>query len=260
MPNTQTENEMSDYDKAWAEDESSPSTPNGEVTHAEVDDKTPAAETANAEGAPNADPNVTEEENAKKTAESENVNRFDGWTEEQKEVYLKTERDGKANLGRLRVEQNRRTTLERELQDALASNESLKKESAVPTQFEQDHPEYAEDLRAIVNANAPVDTGVSSMDLVLTAHPDAGNVFNSNEFQEWLSDKDDAYVHELMSEDHNAVIAGLNAYKASAAEAQNPTQQLQAMADIGGAKGQPDLRQHSQMTTQEQYDLAWAED
>ena len=265
MPNEnlhENTEQLSDFDKAWAEIEGTPSSPSEKESHTEESEKTSAEETAPEAGASEANQETSKEEGASKSAETENVDQFAGWTEEQKSLYLKTERDGKASVGRLRVEQQRNLTLEQQLEEARQENIRLAAEARKPTEFELAHPEYAEDIKTLVGAQSTEEAQqINPVDLVLAAHPDAADLLDSTEYQAWLADQDEAVLVAANGTDVRSAIGVLTDFK-SFQSTQAQTQKeasLAAIADVGGTQGQPDLRSTSQLSQQERYDLAWSE-
>jgi hypothetical protein len=258
------DNDSSDYDAEWGLDTDSPD--NDAVAHTDDSSTPEEAATVTAESAsedqekpasPSADP---------KTAESDDDTTWANATPEQLKAFKKAESDEKAMKGRHRLSNDKNAMLEKELQQLRAENADYLKKQRVPSQFEQDHPEYAEDLNKLYGAkdgaNAPAE--VDPAETIIEAHPDAGEIYNSNEFQIWIAAQSKPVRQAIESSDAESIVDILNQYKTvSPPQDSVPSSnnaQLQDLSGTGGSSGRVDLRSVGSMSTEEQYDAEWATD
>ena len=273
----QSEELESDYDKEWGLDDTVVDTSppaNGTDSHTTELQESTDEGTAPSDVAPDGLQSASQEGTPSTAAEPEQDDPFAGWSEEQLAVYRKTERDAKANAGRNRVAQDRISRLETQLREKEEQRLALVASTREPTGFEQAHPEYAEDLKQIFSQNAApgtaeIDTQIAqenaqqeAADAIINAHPDAGEIYNRPDFQEWLNLRPD-YRQDIESPNADDVIKVLDVYTTIQAHSQ-PTARssnpLDGMASVGGSSAQPDLRLSSELSTAEQYEREWDTD
>lgn len=256
---TQPEETQSDYEKEWALDSDLPQeTP---VAHTEEIQKTDTEGPAPEASAQDVTQESAETETTSPTAESGGDDIFAGATEAQLAAYRKAENDAKAMKGRHRLSQDKAIHLERQLSELQRQNAELTEQARKPTQFEIDHPEYAEDIRSLTG-DVHASTSSAETDpaeLILQAHPDAGEVYNSPEFSAWISEQPSDTVSIIQGSDPNAINNILSAYKTHASEVSSSQRQarLNATSDTGGTQATPDLRRASELSVQEQYAREW---
>lgn len=263
----ETETNLSDYEKEWASEEATPaeSPMEPEVEHKGEDEKSPEEEAATSEGAPEGSQEEAQEEDPSKAAESEQEDFLAGLNEAQREAFQKLERDRKADQGRVRVANNKQQTLEEELQTLRDENATLKKANTETTQFEQDHPEYAEDLKKLVGNNTTNNGTVTPEELVLAAHPDVVDLTESPEFSAWVAGQDEEVISAINGSQAAPFILALNKFKRDVQSEQKPAQEENTkppagLADVGGSSSIPDKRPLSSLSVEEQYDREWADE
>jgi hypothetical protein len=265
---TPEEQTQADYELEWtlAEDDS-PQKPG--VAHLDEGRETGKEAPRPTEPAQAVNTDTTDGEIKSKAGEPEPDDAFAGWSEEQLAVYKKTESDVKAMKGRHRLAQDRIKDLEAKLKAEAEERRKLAAQARPPTRFEQDHPEYADDLKQLftgADKDEPiVDTGNSEYeqaDLILAAHPDAGTVYNDPAFQQWLSTQSPSVIKSVDSSFAGDVIPVLDLYAAHSRQATDKSRQdaLRDVSDVGGSSGQHRIRNTSNMTAQELYELEWEND
>lgn len=260
-----TENEISDYDKEWGLDEEvHTSSPDASSNH--IDETQPTEVEGTAPPSPAQETNQeTPQEESLKAAEPEEEDIFASMNDKQLEAYRKTERERDAMIGRHRVANDRLSHLERQLEDERKLNAELAEKARKPSTFEQEHPEYHKELMEEFKPAAPEkeDTSQTAADVILSAVPKAGEIYNSDEFQAWLGAQEQSFINDIESPDPQKVINVLTKYETHAslaAEQAAAKEKLAAIADAGGSSGIPDIRTSGQMSEKEQYDAVWDED
>ncbi len=255
------------YDAEWAlEDGNTDSPPKVAVNDSEQDRKTEDEGTAPESTAQDGTQDAPKGESGSKAAEPETDEPFAGMTEDQIAAHRKAERDGKAMAGRHRLAQDRMSHLEKQLDEQRKLNGELTDQARTPSEFEQAHPEYFKELKDEFGtkgepSSPDVDAGKSEYDeadAIIDAHPDAGDVYASAEFNTWLSAQPPQSMADINSTQASEVIPVIAAYKTYVADAEKAN--LQSIADVGGTSAQPDLRVASQRSSQELYDAEWAND
>ncbi len=256
-------NTPSDYDAEWGLDDDSPTTP--AVVNTAEDSPTIPADTASAAVALEKQESITSEGVTAQAAESDSDTTWANATPEQLKALQKAENDEKAMRGRFRLSTDKAVMLEKQLNELRTQNAELIEKTREPTQFEKDHPEYAEDLNKLYGKQGGESTPTSDdpADAILSAHADAGEVYNSNEFQIWISAQPKPVRQAIEASDAESIIDILTQYKQAAPpQAETPATQagLQGIADAGGSSAQVDLRSASSLSTAEQYEAEWATD
>ena len=253
-----------DYDAEWGLDSDSPA--DSVVAHSEDTSMTDEAATVTAEPASDEQKDTTSTSEDTKTAESKDDTTWANATPEQLKALQKAESDEKAMKGRFRLSNDKNAMLEKELTQLRAANAEFQEKLRTPTRFEQDHPEYAEDLNKLYGnqggATAPAEPDPA--DTIIAAHSDAGEIYNSNEFQIWIATQPKPVRQAIESNDAESIVDILNQYKEvspSKVEVQDDTkEQLQGMSGTGGSSGRVDLRTTSGMSDSDQYNAEWEVD
>lgn len=262
--NTPEEAFQSDYEAEWGLDADSPPkvAPSDTEDAQKTTEKEPAPEPVAQEGTQS----TTQNEDQSKAAEPEKVDIFAGMNEAQLEAYRKSERDTKAMKGRHKLAQDRITDLEKKLADERKAREDLATQTRQPTEFEQNHPEYYKELKGEFGTKQDADKpqvdpdaeSYSEADAILEAHPDAGDVYNSSEFQTWLGSQTLQFQQNINSSYAKDVIPILDSYSSHLATSTQAN--LEAMAPVGGSQGKPNLRDKSTMSDAELYAAEWESD
>lgn len=261
--NTPADAFKSDYEAEWALDGDSPNSSTKAVDHTDGAQKTTGQETATVPVAQEGTQDSPKVGTPSKAAEPEKEDIFAGMNEAQIEAYRKSERDTKAMKGRHKLAQDRIADLQKKLDDERKAREELALKTRQPTEFEQNHPEYYEELKKEFGTNQ--DAGkpqkdldaesYTEADLIIAAHPDAGDVYNSAEFKTWLGSQSLQFQQNIESSYAKDVIPILDAYAQSTAPSS-----LEDMADIGGKRGKPNARDKSNLSDAELYALEWESD
>lgn len=253
---------QSDYDAEWGLDDDSPQ--EEAVDHSEDDEKTLPEEAAT-EGEAQGESKVEGEgADMSKAAEPENEDPYAGLSEKHIEAIRKAERDEKAMRGRYKLAEDRATQLERELAEERQRLKALEEANRKPSQFEQDHPEYYKALKEEFGkaqpSAAPSTTKKDPVELILESHSDAGELYNSADFQAWVADQPGYVRKALDSDSAEDVIEALDFYKTTLSTVPETENSLESIVEPSGSKGKPDLRRQSDLSAQEAYDLEWEQD
>jgi hypothetical protein len=204
-----------------------------------------------------------------KTAESESEDIYAGLSDKQVEAIRQAERNEKANLGRFRIAKDKADRLERELQEERKRYQEFEAKSRQPTLFEQEHPDYYNDLKedlkkelASQQVVPEVDTGEAAVESILSAHPDAGDLYNSDEFKAWIGNQPKYVRNTIESSDPEDVISVLDSYKShqtvsEASRPQGSQDALRQVAHTGGSPARPNLSKPHDMSASQQYDAEW---
>ena len=257
------EQNQSDYDTEWGLDNDSPS--NSDIVNSDETSSSDAPATVTDESALEGQANASPSSDESKAAELENNTTWADATPDQIKAFNKAEGDEKAMRGRYRLSNDKNSMLERELNELRVQNADYQAKLRVPTQFEQDHPEYAEDLNKLYGnrEGVPAPVAVDPAELIISAHPDAGEVYNSNEFQTWVGAQPKPVRQAIESSDAESINEILTLYKSTATSkpfVPNPKAGLQELSGTGGSSASIDLRTTSSLTASEQYDREWAAD
>jgi hypothetical protein len=263
--NTPEDTFQSDYDAEWGLESDSP--PKVAPSDTEANQKSTDEETAPNPVAQEGTQEAPKDEDPNKAAEPQKEDIFAGMTEAQIEAYRKSERDTKAMKGRHKLAQDRIADLEKKLSSEKKANGELIEKARQPSEFEQNHPEYYKELKAELGTKQDADDdpqvdpdgeSYSEADSILSAHPDAGDVYNSPEFKTWISQQPLQFQQNINSSYAKDVIPILDAYSASL-EA-NTQESLKDISSVGGSQSKPSLRNHGNMSDEEKYDLEWETD
>lgn len=272
----QPEDSISDYDKAWDSEEDSPV--NGGVDTDEFQETSDEA-TATSDDAQDDEESTASTDATDTTAESESEaegdaeNQSDSEASQASAELLTLQTQNKALSDRLAVRGRELKELRKELAD-------LKKASRQPTKFEQEFPEYAEDIKQLAGIEETdetetdtTDDEVDTVEKILSAVPDAGALYNDPSLHQYLQ-TDPVFVFNgaamfvnaaIHSDNPDEVIAGLNHYKstkqaATPAPKETPEDPLKDMVPPPTSAGKPDVPRTTTMSPMEQYDAEWAAD
>jgi len=254
----------SDYDAEWGLDIDTPITP--AVEHTDDTSMTDEAATVTATSASDEQEDTTSTSEVSKAAEPESDTTWANATPEQLKAHKKAESDEKAMKGRFRLSNDKNAMLEKELNQLRADNASFQEKLRTPTKFEQDHPEYAEDLNKLYGAKGGATTPAEPdpADAIVSAHPDAGELYNSNEFQIWIATQPKPVRQAIEASDAESIIDILTQYKGGLSPKvevkANTQEQLQGISGTGGSSGTVDLRDVRSMSASDQYDKEWEVD
>lgn len=255
---TQENTDLSDYDAEWGLDDS---LQQPAVNDSGEDSQTSTEATEPAEEALDAVSETTSESVQKKAAESDVDTTWADATPAQLEALKKAESDEKAMRGRFRLSNDKNSMLTKELEELRKQNADYQEKLRKPTQFEQDHPEYAEDIKALYGnrASSPTPVAEDPADIIIAAHSDAGEVYNSNEFQIWMNEQPVSTRRAIESSDAESIVEILTHYKKSIPKV-STTEPLQAIAGVKSSSGRVDIRKTSELSAAEQYDAEWDND
>lgn len=265
---TQEDTTVSDYDAEWGLDNDSPED-SGVDAHKQEDRKTPDEPTATQDGA-DANSKGTQSQDGTDTtaAEQEDADPWATAPDELRQAWRKAEMDLKASKGRAAVAQSREARLKQELEEQRKLNAELAEKAREPTAFEREHPEYAEDIKQLLNERGtPVQQPVPEVDeadsdatikAILAEHSDAGEYWAKPEFHQWVEAQPEDVRALVNSSDAGDAIGLLTAYKSSQADAAR--EKLAGFSQPRGTQSKPDLRHPSNLSAQERYDAEWEED
>jgi hypothetical protein len=260
LSDSQTDDFANDYEAEWADgitEETQPTSEAGSAPELEAQD---------------VEQITSQDEITSKAAEPESDDIYAGLSEKHIEAIRQAERNEKANLGRYRIAKDKADRLERELQEERNRSKELEVKARQPSQFEQDHPDYYEELKADLKNEIgtqqvvpSVDTGEAAVESILTAHPDAGDVYNSNDFKAWIGAQPKYVRNTIESSDPEDVISVLDSYKSTqisiaTSRPSSSQQALEQVAHVGGSPARPNLSRPSDMSASQQYDAEWAID
>jgi len=263
LSNSQEEDFEADYLAEWGDE-----LPEATSSPTETNKPSPV-DSASTNEAQSEEPTPSLDNQTSKAAEPESEDIYAGLSDKQAEAIRQAERNEKANLGRFRIAKDKADRLERELQEERKRSTELEAKARQPTLFEQDHPDYYNDLKEDLKkelasqAVVPeVNTGEAAVESILTAHPDAGDLYNSDEFKSWIGNQPKYVRNTIESSDPEDVISVLDSYKShqSVSEASRPQgsqDALRQVAHTGGSPARPNLSRPHDMSSSQQYDAEW---
>lgn len=277
MSTSEQEVPISDYDAEWDREDA----PNDQGVATEGLQETPTEETATPEGAPEDKTDETPNEDNGTPAEESSGDDEGTDADDPTEALRQAQTRIMALEGQLKASNDRLSLRGRKLKELEATAAELQKAARQPTQFEKDFPQYAEDLKTLTGQQDnepetqtdPVDQEAETIEKILAAHPDVGQLYEDPALQTYLSqdpmfvlDGKPAFVNSaLHSEDADEVIAALNHYKSL----QPPPQQdapapkedpLKDMVPPDTSTARDSVPASTQMTPEEQYNAEWARD
>ena len=194
-----------------------------------------------------------------------------------REAYRRAERELLAMKGQTKALNDRLSHRGRELKELREKAAQLEESTREKTAFEKEFPQYAEDIRAITGTGKPSQTQELSQEeaeamtvqLIQEAHPDAGDLYNTKEFHEYLA-SDPLFVFNdqpmrlataVHSDSADEIIAALAHYKTTIQQsAPNRQDSLKDMVAPAKTSGKHDMRTSAQLTPQEQYEAEWDKD
>lgn len=261
---TQQGNSLTDYDKEWDLEDGNTNNPKTLVADEDETLKTEATDTTSEAPAPFAQPEASQDNVDSKVVEPEATDIFAGMTAAQRDAYKKAERDGKAMAGRHRLSQDRISQLEQKLLDQQKVTAELTEKTRVPSEFEKEHPEYYQQLKSEFQSSSPEpstdsnsqdSSSYTEADLIIAAHPEAGEWYSSTEFKSWLSTQPASSTKDIEAPYASQVLPVLDAYNSHLASLS--TSSLQGIADVGGSSARPNITRTTDMSTTAQYDAEW---
>lgn len=257
---------QSDYDAEWGELDST-SEPEERLEDDEVDETSDDAVASSKEAGEESQESPADG-NSEAAANSSESDIWADAPEELRREYLKVQNQYNSMLGRYRKERERSTETEQQLSEYEQKLRELEEQSRQPTQFEQDHPDYAKDVqteaeriaRKILEEDrlkaAQQDAQKaeeSAVETILNAHPDAGNIWNDEGFHNWLQQQSVEVETRLQSSDPQDTIEVLNEYKASLS--QQREEQLNSLSSPRASASKPDTR--AELSPLEEYEAEW---
>jgi len=279
MPKHSQQEESSAYEAEWGLDTDAPqaTAPEGAADDPQSDDEFTDPESA-ADVPPAATPNEPE---VKPEVAATDEDIWANATEAQKLAIRRAENERQSAANRARQHENSLAERGRELKALREEKLALEKASQTPTEFESSHAVYGADIntmieRKLADLNLPVTQPEEEkpaaqveqevFDVITAAHPDAGDIFNSEGCQSMLADnpaikvdgKAYSFSDVLLSSDPNMAVEALSYYKSTLAAAE--TSGLEGMKSANTVSGKPDMRTAAQYTDAEAYDAEWDED
>lgn len=274
MNESQQDQPVSDYEAEW-DREDAPDDDQGVDTTGvqQTDIEDPASEESAPETTDETTPIETQDDPAEDAVEGNDGT--DGAADSERLRQLETE-----NLslkGQLKALNDRLSIRGRELKELRQELAENKKANREPTGFEREFPEFAEDIRKLAGTQEetvneqvdPVDQEAATMEALLAAHPDAGNIYADPALHEWLATEpmfvlngQPMFVNNAIHSDNaDEIIAAISHYKSQAnTPAPEPEKNpLEDMTPPPTSQGKPTMVR-TPSTPQEEYDAAWASD
>lgn len=279
MNDISQQEELSDYDAEWGSDDDTQE--NSDVS-AESNQESSEEATAASQEAPTDEVVETPEETTDSSAESDAED--DIWanaTEAQKEAFRRAENEKLAASNRVKSIGDRLANNGRQLQTLRAEKAELEKANRKPTEFEQEHEQYGKNINEMIertinerlppvveDERSPEQIEDETLNIIETAHPDVGVMYNSSEMQAMLAD-DPVLKHDgrallfseaLHSPDPHMAVIALNHFKATTSTTDTSGNPLEDMQSAESSSGKHDMRKQSQLSATEQYDREWEQD
>lgn len=277
--NTQ-ENQVSDYDSEWNLSDDSPQT-------SSVDDnegsQSPDAAHRQTDGAQDAKAEGTSNNSQPNHEDGEAVDVWADATPAQKEAFQRAENERQLEANKAKLNADKLAERGREMKALREETIALQEAARVPTEFESEHETYASDVNAMIErkleermplAEQPVaktreEHDAEVFSAITSAHPTAGDMYNSAEAQALLAE-DPVFKHAgqamlfssaMHSEDPTVVVAALDYLKQTNPSASTPAanglDNMQAPTPRGG---KPNMKASNQLSSAEQYDAEWDTD
>lgn len=254
------------YDDEWALDDEASQESEEQTPELKTDDEAPAADESAHEEAAESSPEGTDTE----SAETGDDDLWSNATESQRAAYSKAENEYKAMMGRNRVASQRADQAEAELREAQEELNRLREQTREKSEYELQHPELFEAFRSEMDSRiAPLQAQQSTSETddldaaasaVLEAHPNAGDLMNSTEFNGWLASQPNYVVNAMESTNPADIISILDSYTANLPSDTPDTSGLDAISTPDTSSSQPDTRPKESLSAQEQYDAEWEDD
>lgn len=270
---------VSDYDAEWGSDED---TQDESFTDTNEESQSSEEPTAGSNEASADAQEATPEETTDSSAESDAEE--DIWasaTEAQRNAFRRVENEKTAASNRVKSIGDKLANNGRTIQQLQADKAALEEASRQPTEFEQEHEVYGKDINEMIERHiskrlppaapepTPEEIENNVFSIIETAHPDAGNMYNSSEMQQMLAD-DPVFKHDgkpllfseaLHSDDPHMAVIALNHFKASNSQTdQTSGDPREDLLSAEGSSGKHDMRTNNQLSASEQYDREWEED
>ena len=274
MSNIQQE-ELSPYDIEWQLDTDEP-----EKSSIESKDnrQTPEGDTVSPEGASEANSEETSQEADLNSAESTSGDLWANATPEQMDAFRRAENERVSANNRAKLNADKLAERGRELKALRDKTLELEEAARKPTEFEAEHEVYGKNIQEMIQRELesrlpPVEEAPAiteqeveqqTFDAITTAHPDAGDLYRSEELQALLLE-DPVFKHGgraalfsefLHSNEPSDVVAALDYYKQSHTPKSGDSG-LEGMQSAPSRGGKPDMRSSNQLTQAEQYSREW---
>lgn len=274
--NTQQEGQ-SDYETEWELDTDDPQT--SSVDNA-FDQQSSNGDTVPSDEASDAQSGATSQRSNQNSAESDDGGLWANATPEQQDAYRRAENERVSANNRAKLNADKLAERGRELKALRERTLELEEAGRQPTEFEAEHEVYAKNIEDMIERKLqtrlpPVEEPQEidqaqqeqqTFDAITTAHPDAGELYKSQDLQEFLSD-DPVFKHggravlfseALHSNDPADVVAALDHYKNNHSGSPQPKAGgLENMQGAPSRGGKPDMRTLNQMSSDEQYAAEW---
>jgi hypothetical protein len=265
MPITETTDTFQDdYEAEWGEPDNASNSEAQQESIDKTSDTTVASGGEAHKQTPDSHTDNSDETPAKSGAK-------DIWSEapaELRDEFNKVQNQYNSMLGRHRAERQRVADYERQLQETQTKVKNLEQETRQPTQFEQDHPDYAKEILAEAERIAELKitqqqelnsqtsqqkAEQDALNTILNAHPDAGELYNNDSFNQWMQNQPLHLVNRLDSTDPSDTIEVLTLFKDS--QKQQQQADLNSLSAPQSSSSKPDTR--ATLTTQEEYEREW---
>lgn len=276
MSNTEQE-ELSPYDIEWQLDTDEP-----EKSSIESEDnrQTPEGDTVSPEGASEANSEETSQAADLNSAESASGDLWANASPEQMDAFRRAENERVSANNRAKLNADKLAERGRELKALRDKTLELEEAARKPTEFEAEHEVYGKNIQEMIQRELesrlpPVEEAPAiteqeveqqTFDAITTAHPDAGDLYRSEELQALLLE-DPVFKHGgraalfsefLHSNEPSDVVAALDYYKQShTPQATSDGSGLEGMQAAPSRGGKPDMRSSNQLTQSEQYSREW---
>jgi hypothetical protein len=277
MNNETQQEEVSGYDKEW-ELESDDPTSSSTATY--DDPKTDSDDDLSDESASPVQSSDSPETSASNPEVGQDDDVWAGATSAQVEAFRRAENEKIAATNRAKINADKLAERGRELKTLRDETTELREATRPRTEFETEHSTYASDINVMIEqrlaerlpvqpeqTQAEIDQ--DTYEVITNAHPDAGDLYNSEGIKSLLTDdpvfkvngKAVLFSDALHSTNPNDVNAALDFYKSNHYTAPpanpDPLHDMQVASPRGAAH---DMRTAGQLTQSEQYDVEWDTD
>ena len=276
MSNTEQEGK-SDYDIEW---ELQTDDPEQSSVDNKSDRQTSDGDTVSPDGASDVNSEETSQEADPSYADSESGDLWANATPEQMDAYRRAENERTSANNRAKLNADKLAERGRELKALRDKTLELEEAARKPTEFEAEHEVYGKNIQEMIQRELdgrlpPVEEAPAiteqeveqqTFDAITLAHPDAGDLYRSEELQALLLE-DPVFKHGgraalfsefLHSNEPSDVVAALDYYKQShTPQATSDGSGLEGMQAAPSRGGKPDMRSSNQLTQSEQYSREW---
>ena len=262
-----------EYDKEWELDTDNPSPssrdPSGNQQTSDSDDQFENEAPQGNEPPPSLDDPTA--------AVQEDVDVWADASEAQREAFRRAENEKVSADNRAKLNADKLAERGRELKALRDETFELREANRPLTEFETEHQVYAQDVDRMIqqrlDERIPVQPEVSQtevdqqvFDAITNAHPQAGDMYNSDSMKTLLNDdpvmkvngRAQLFSEVLHSNDPADVVTALDYYKSIHSEySKAPQSGLEAMQPNTSRGNKVDMRTSGQMTEAENYDQEW---